>query len=155
MSLKKFAEDFERFGFTAKVVDKKIELDYEDLQIYFEFDEAWEKAINKVYRAKQFVIDKESKFQVSNSSIEFQIFKLTPSYIFKPLFEFKSETSDKVVLSDMSIEYQINLFRSDEFDFERAINRVRRRFESRSERAIQRTPRVRFRTESFFVNFKQ
>lgn len=154
MSLKKFAEDFERFGFTAKVVDKKIELDYEDLQIYFEFDEAWEKAINKVYRAKQFVIDKESKFQVSNSSIEFQIFKLTPSYIFKPLFEFKSETSDKVVLSDMSIEYQINLFRSDEFDFERAINRVRRRFESRSERAIQRTPRVRFRTESFFVNFK-
>lgn len=154
MSIKKFAEDFKRFGFTTNVDGKKIELDYEDLQFYIEIDEDWEKAINKVYRAKQYEIDKESKFQVSNSSVEFQIFKLTPSYIFKPLFEFNSDSSDKVVLSEMSLEYQINLFRSDEFDIERAISRVRRRLEGRSERAIKRMPRLRFRTESFFVNFK-
>ena len=79
MSIKKFTEDFKRFGFTTKIDGKKIELDYEDLQFYIEIDEAWEKAINKVYRAKQYTIDNESKFQVSNSSIEFQIFKLTPS----------------------------------------------------------------------------
>lgn len=154
MSIKKFAEDFKRFGFATNVDDKKIELDYEDLRFYIEIDADWEKAINKVYRAKQYEIDKESKFQVSNSSIEFQIFKLTPSYIFKPLFEFNSETSDKVVLSEMSLEYQINLFRSDEFDIERSINRVKRRFENRSERAIKKMPRLRFRAERFFVNFK-
>ncbi len=154
MSIKKFAEDFKRFGFTTNVADKKVELDYEDLQFYIEIDEDWEKAINKVYRAKQYEIDKDSKFQVSNSGIEFQIFKLTPSYIFKPLFEFNSDTSDKVFLSEMSLEYQINLFRSDEFDIERAISRVKRRFENRSEGAIKRMPRLRFRKESFFVNFK-
>jgi hypothetical protein len=154
MSIKKFTEDFKRFGFTTKIDGKKIELDYEDLQFYIEIDEAWEKAINKVYRAKQYKIDNESKFQVSNSSIEFQIFKLTPSFIYKPLFEFNSDTSDKVVLSEMSLEYQVNLFRSDEFDIERAISRVRRRIEGRPEGAIKRNPRIRFRTELFFVNFK-
>jgi len=154
MSIKKFTEDFERFGFKTNIDNKKIELDYKDLQFYIEIDENWEKAINKVYRAKQYTIDIESKFQVSNSSIEFQIFKLTPSFIYKPLFEFSSDKSDKVVLSEMSLEYQINLFRSDEFDIERAISRVRRRIEGRPERAIKRNPRLRFRTESFFVNFK-
>ena len=154
MSIKKFTEDFKRFGFTTKIDGKKIELDYEDLQFYIEIDEAWEKAINKVYRAKQYTIDNESKFQVSNSSIEFQIFKLTPSFIYKPLFEFNSDKSDKVVLSEMSLEYQVNLFRSDEFDTERGISRVRRRIEGRPEGAIKRNPRIRFRTELFFVNFK-
>lgn len=154
MSIKKFTEDFERFGFKTNIDNKKIELDYKDLQFYIEIDENWEKAINKVYRAKQYTIDIESKFQVSNSNIEFQIFKLTPSFIYKPLFEFTSDNSDKVVLSEMSLEYQINLFRSDEFDIERAFSRVRRRIEGRPEGAIKRNPRLRFRTESFFVNFK-
>jgi hypothetical protein len=54
----------------------------------------------------------------------------------------------------MSLEYQVNLFRSDEFDIERAISRVRRRIEGRPEGAIKRNPRIRFRTELFFVNFK-
>ncbi|GGE22976.1 hypothetical protein [Psychroflexus salis] len=154
MSIKKFAEDFERFGFKSEVDGNKINLDYEELQFYIEIDEAWEKTIKKVYRAKQYDIDSDSKFQVSNSSVEFQIFKLTPSYVYKPLYEFKSEKSDIVILSDMSLEYQINLFRTDEFNVERAINRVRRRLEGRSERAIKRMPRLRFRTEIFFLNFK-
>lgn len=154
MSINKFAEDFKRFGFITEVDENKINLDYEDLQFYIEIDEDWEKAIKKVYRAKQYEIDNESKLQVSNSSVEFQIFKLTPSYVYKPLYEFNSDSSDVVVLSDMSLEYQINLFRSDEFNVERAINRVKRRLEDRSERAIKRMPRLRFRTEIFFLNFK-
>lgn len=154
MSIKKFAEEFERFGFKSEVDGNKVNLDYEDYQFYLEIDETWEKAIKTVYRAKQFVIDMEAKFQVSNSSVEFQIFKLTPSFVYKPFFEFKGEGSDTVVLSDMSLEYQINLFRSDEFDIERAINRVKRRLEVRTEGTIKRISRLRVRNEIFFFNFK-
>lgn len=154
MSLKKIAEDFEKYGFSAQVENNIINLDYENLQFYIEFDENWINAINKVYRAKQFEIDKESKYQISNSKIEFQIFKLTPSFVYKPLFEFNSDTSDKVVLSEMSKEYQINLFHLKEFDLERTMNRVKRRFEGRSELAIQHRPRIPYRIENFFVNFK-
>tara|TARA_B110000902_G_scaffold43251_1_gene47518 strand:+ start:250 stop:1482 length:1233 start_codon:yes stop_codon:yes gene_type:complete len=154
MSLKKFAEDFEKYGFSAEIENNKINLDYEEIQFYLEFDEEWIKAINKTYRAKQFVIEKESKYQVSNSKVEFQIFKLSPSYSFKPLYVFNSDLSDNVTLGDMSKEYQINLFRLNEFDIERAINRIKRRFGNRSERAIERRPRVPHRTETFFLNFK-
>ena len=54
----------------------------------------------------------------------------------------------------MSIEYQINLFRSNEFDIERTINRIKRRFDGRPERMIQRRPRLSYRVENFFLNFK-
>ena len=154
MTLKKFAEDFERFGFKSELEGNKINLDLKDLQFYLEIDEAWEKVINKVYRAKQYEIDKDSKFQVSNSSVEFQIFKLTPSYVFNPFFEFNSDCSDTVILSEMSIEYKINLFRTDEFDIDRVVNRIRRRLEGRSERAIKRPARIHVRTDIFFLNFK-
>jgi|TARA_B110000240_G_C13438244_1_gene426876 hypothetical protein len=154
MSLKKFAEDFEKYGFSTEIDGNKINLDYEKFQIYIEFNNDWLKAIKKVYRAKQFTIDKDAKYQISNSKIEFQIFKLTPSFSPRPFFEFKSNSSDEVVLSEMSKEYQINLFRDKEFDIERAIIRIKRRFENRHERLIQRNPRLRYRVESFFLNFK-
>jgi hypothetical protein len=154
MSLKKFAEDFEKYGFSTEIDGNKINLDYEKFQIYIEFNNDWLKAIKKVYRAKQFTIDKDAKYQISNSKIEIQIFKLTPSFSPRPFFEFKSNSSDEVVLSEMSKEYQINLFRDKEFDIERAIIRIKRRFENRHERLIQRNPRLRYRVESFFLNFK-
>ena len=154
MSLKKFAEDFEKHGFSAEIEDNKINLDYENIQFYLEFNEEWIKSIKKVYRAKQFKIDKESKFQISNNKIEFQVFKLTPSFSYKPLFEFESDSSDKVTLTEMSKEYQINLFRSEDYDIERTINRVKRRFDNRPERLAQRRPRISYRVENFFLNFK-
>ena len=154
MSLKKFAEDFKKYGFSTEIENNKINLNYEDIHLYLEFDNEWIKAINKTYRSKQYNIDTESKYQISNSKIEFQIFKLTPSYSFKPLYIFNSDLSDKVVLGEMSKEYQINLFRLNEFDIERAINRIKRRYGDRSETAAELRPRIRYRTESFFLNFK-
>lgn len=154
MSLKNLAEDFEKKGFVAQVDGNKINIDYENIQFYLEFNDDWIKAIKKVYRAKQYELDKESKYQVSNNKIEFQIFKLTPSFSYRPLFEFGNDSSDKVVLSEMSLEYQINLFRSNEFDIERTINRIKRRFDGRPESMIQRRPRLSYRVENFFLNFK-
>ena len=41
MSLKKFAEDFEKHGFSTEIEDNKINLDYENIQFYLEFNEEW------------------------------------------------------------------------------------------------------------------
>jgi len=71
MSLVKFAADLERYGCQAVVNDSVVNIDFEELQFYIEFDENWIKIINKVYRAKQYELNHESKFQVSNSNIEF------------------------------------------------------------------------------------
>lgn len=154
MSINKFASDFERFGFTTVVKEDIIEFDYKGIQFFTEVDEDWLKAINKVYKAKQYEIDFESKFQVSNLDVEFQVFKLTPSYVFKPYFEFSDIIGDKVFLSNMSKEYQLNLFRSDEFNIKRIIERIKRRHDGRTERIIKRRPRFHFRFDDFFLNFK-
>jgi len=41
MSIKKFAEDFERFGFKSELDGNKVNLDFGDLQFYLEIDESW------------------------------------------------------------------------------------------------------------------
>jgi hypothetical protein len=153
MSISNFAKDLERFGFKTTIDGKTIEVDYEDLQLYIEIEKEWETAINKIYKAKQYEVNVEAKFLTSNKSIEFQVFKLTPSYISKPYYEFTDDSSDKIFLSNMSKEYQLLIFRSEEYNIERVIRRIKLRFGDRPDISIRRTRRSRFRIEDLFINF--
>tara|TARA_R100001198_G_C5224135_1_gene205315 strand:- start:57 stop:1289 length:1233 start_codon:yes stop_codon:yes gene_type:complete len=153
MSLKKFAEDLERFDFKTKVVGNTIEVDLNDIEFYLEVDEEWKKAINKVYKAKQYEINEDSKFQVANQTVEFQIFKLTPSFVYKPLYEFTDSEKNKVTLTNMSKEYKINLFRFSDFNVDRIKQRIKRRYEDRSEGMRRRNPRFGYRFDDLFLNF--
>lgn len=151
MSIEKFAIDLERFGFTTKIDGNKIEVDYGLILFEIEIEEEWLKVINKVYKSKQFEINKDRKYQVSNNSVEFQIFKLTPSLVFKPSYEFTDSNSDKVVLSNMSKEYHINLFIQSEINMDRVKKRLITRFEGRPERI--RSRRINYRIDDLFMNY--
>ncbi|WP_299436539.1 hypothetical protein [uncultured Maribacter sp.] len=153
MSLEKFAKDLERFDFKTKVVKDSIEIDYNEIKFEVNVDEAWLKAIKKVYRAKQYELNEESKFQVSNQEVEFQVFKLTPSFVYKPLYEFKDKKENTVILTNMSKEYKLNLFRFSDFNSERIKNRVTRRYNDRSEGMRKRRPRFLFRFDDLFLNY--
>ncbi len=153
MAISNFLKDLERFGFKTNINDNQIEVDYDEIQFTLEIDDDWTKSIKKVYKAKQYELNHDFKYMVSNNSIEFQVFKLTPSFVYKPFFEFSSENSDKVFLTTMSKEYQLNLFRSEEYDIERVIRRIKSRFSSRSERITTRRPRFHYRIEDLFINF--
>ena len=151
MSIEKFAIDLERFDFTTKVIENKIEVDYGSILFEIEIDEEWQKAINKVYKSKQYEVNKDLKYQVSNNSVEFQIFKLTPSFVFKPNYEFTDSKTDKVILSNMSKEYHINLFILSEINMERVKKRLSTRHEGRPERI--RSRRINFRFDDLFMNY--
>lgn len=151
MSIEKFAIDLERFDFTTKVIENKIEVDYGSILFEIEIDEEWQKAINKVYKSKQYEVNKDLKYQVSNNSVEFQIFKLTPSFVFKPNYEFTDSKTDKVILSNMSKEYHINLFILSEINMERVKKRLSTRHEVRPERI--RSRRINFRFDDLFMNY--
>lgn len=153
MSIKKFAEDLERFDFKTNIEGNTLEIDYKDVKFKIDVDNDWIKVINKVYKAKQYEINEESKFQVSNQQVEFQVFKLTPSFVFKPHYEFKDSSENKVLLTNMSKEYKLNLFRFSEFNSERIKQRVLRRHKDRSEGAIRRIPRFNYRFDDLFLNY--
>lgn len=153
MALELFLKDLERFEFKTNVNDSLIEVDYNEIQFILEIEEEWIRAINKVYKAKQYELNSTSKFMVSNNSIEFQVFKLSTSFTYRPYYEFTAENSDKVFLSSMSKEYHINLFRSDDFDINRIVRRIKSRFSSRSERIATRNPRFRIGIEDLFYNY--
>ena len=155
MSLQKFTKDLEKYGFKPKITNnQRLDIDIEEIQFYIEIDQEWLKAINKVYRAKQYELNHELKFQVANRSVEFQVFKLSSSYITRIKYEFTDEESNKVVLGEMSKEYQLNLFRDEQLNFDRVISRLRRRHEFRSKRLKIRRPRFRVRIEDLFINFQ-
>lgn len=116
-------------------------------------DEDWLRKIKKVYRAKQYDLSEESKYQVSNKDVEFQVFKLTPSFIHIPFYEFKDKKENAVILTNMSKEYKLNLFRYSHFDSERIKHKVYRRNNHRSERVRKKTPRFRFRFDDLFLNY--
>ncbi len=151
MSIEKFAIDLEKFDFTTKVIGNKIEVDYGSILFEVEIDAEWMKVINKVYKSKQYEINKELKYQVSNNSVEFQIFKLSPSYTFKPNYEFTDSNSDKVILRNMSKEYQINLFMNSDINMERVKKRVTTRFENRH--ISLRSRRFSYRMDDLFMNY--
>jgi hypothetical protein len=155
MSLDKFAKDLKKFGFETKVNKQTLEIDFNEIQFFIEIEDDWLKSINKVYKAKQYELNHESKFQVSNRQIEFQVFKLSPSYFSRVKHEFKDEEDNSVVVSEMTKEYQLNLFKSDEFIVDnRVLARIKRRHEGRSDRFRQRQPRFRMRLDDLLINFQ-
>lgn len=153
MSLINFAKDLERLDFKTSVESKKILIEFDTFQFYIEVEDDWLKAINKIYKTKTYELNIESKFLLSNKSIEFQIFKLTPSFFSKQYFEFSDETSDKVFINKMSKEYQLLIFRSDEYNIDRIIKRLKFRFSDYPERA-RSNRRIRIRIEDLFINFE-
>src|SRR5690606_33372184 len=65
--------------------------------------------------------------------------------------EFTDSNSDKVVLSNMSKEYHINLFIQSEINMDRVKKRLSASFEGRSER--MRSRRFNFRIDDLFMNY--
>ena len=151
MSIERFAADLEKFEFITKVIGNKIEVDYGLILFEIEIDEDWQKVITKVYKSKQYQVNNDLKYQVSNNSVEFQVFKLTPSFVFKPNYEFTDTNSDKVILTNMSKEYHINLFILSEINIDRVKKKLSLRFEARSERV--RSRRINFRIDDLFINY--
>lgn len=151
MSLEKFASDLEKYEFITKIIGNKIEVDYGQILFEIEIEDEWLKVINKVYKSKQYEINKDLKYQVSNNSVEFQIFKLTPSFVFKPNYEFTDNNENKVILRNMSKEYHINLFILSEVNMDRVKKRLNSRFEGRSER--MRSRRFHYRMDDLFMNY--
>lgn len=155
MSLENFALDLKKFGFTATVNKQTLEIDFDEIQFLIEIEDEWLKAINKVYKAKQYEINHESKYQVSNRQIEFQVFKLTPSYFSRVRHEFTDEDNNSVIVGEMSKEYQLNNFKSEKFVVDnRVLARIKRRDDGRSERMKERRPRFRMRIDDLFINFQ-
>ena len=152
MSLIRFAKDLEKFGCITNVSESIINIDFEDIKFYIQFDDNLVKVINKVYRAKQYEINFESKYQVSNLNVEFQIFHLSTWYSFNPFYELIDENLDKVILRKMSLEYRLNLFQEGKFNFDRVIRRVRRRHKLQSEVSRKRNPRFKFYVRDLFLN---
>ena len=61
MSIEKFAADLEKFDFTTKIVGNKIEVDYGLILFEIDIEEDWLKVINKVYKSKQYELNKGLK----------------------------------------------------------------------------------------------
>ncbi len=88
MSISKFAERLESLGCMTEVEKRSINVDIDDKKIVIEFNDDWIKAVNGFYRAKQYNFDESRRLMTANKSVEYQVLKLDPGFVFKPLYKF-------------------------------------------------------------------
>ncbi|EGN74534.1 hypothetical protein A28LD_2028 [Idiomarina sp. A28L] len=152
MSISKFADRLESLGCKVEAANDSINVDIDDKKIVVTFDDEWLKAVNGFYRAKQYNFDESRRLMTANKSVEYQVLKLDPGFIHRPIYNFSDSTGNKVILKEASPTFTLSYFESKRYEeaFEFIRHRIGRRTESRGRRYSQ-SRRIPFRVEEIFL----
>lgn len=156
MGLKRIADRFSALGCTARVAEGGVNLDFEEKEIFVEFEGKWLSAVNTFYKARQYHFDEQRRALFSNRAAEYLIVRLDPGFFHRVEHEFKDGYGNRVSISPASREFLLSYFESERYgaSFQRIKDRISRRFELR--RPVHRRTgarRLRLRPDDILYNF--
>jgi hypothetical protein len=137
VSIIKFAERLENLGCKVQIGDESIEVAIDDNKISIRFTEEWLKAIKEFYRARQYQFDEDRSLLYANNFVEFEVWKLDPEYIYKPMHKFSDAKGNEVKLSTASEIFMLSYFESSKYEkyFPAVRRRIKRRCDLRKNRS--------------------